>query len=198
MASLDLMFEDFAIAHGEPTGDNGYLLATTISPEPPKHDPARLYSFRNGINAYSVRTDLQYKLQYNPALRLDKKWCMSGSSTPNTDTTVTTTSFHPSSTLPVTNMFLLPGGRYLVLVHVDGLRLWDLGFPVSSLFRDKPTSPHSVETWFFDAPTQDAVVKAVLDAASKPAWGGKSNFNLSYCTEPSDGQTSPYVILFFL
>ncbi|KXT16235.1 hypothetical protein AC579_6933 [Pseudocercospora musae] len=73
MANSDVMFEDFALAHEDPSGPNGYLLATTISPEPPKHDPGRLYNFRNSVSQFSVRTDLQYKLQYNPALSLDKK-----------------------------------------------------------------------------------------------------------------------------
>lgn len=66
----DSMFEDFAASIQDA---NGSLLATTLCPEPPKHDPGRLYEFRNSINQFSVRTDLQYKLQYNPKLRLDKK-----------------------------------------------------------------------------------------------------------------------------
>ncbi|KAF2170167.1 hypothetical protein M409DRAFT_19773 [Zasmidium cellare ATCC 36951] len=70
MAKVDLLFDDFATALAE---GNGYMLADCISPEPPAHDPGRLYHFRNGINQFSVRTDLQYKLQYNPVLRLDKK-----------------------------------------------------------------------------------------------------------------------------
>jgi hypothetical protein len=70
---MDVLFDDFATAHSDPSGPNGYLLATTISPEAPRHDPGRLYNFRNSINQFSVRTDLQYKLQYNPGLTLDKK-----------------------------------------------------------------------------------------------------------------------------
>lgn len=70
MAKLDLLFDDFATALAD---GNGYMLANCISPEPPAHDPGRLYHFRNGINQFSVRTDLQYKLQYNPVLRLEKK-----------------------------------------------------------------------------------------------------------------------------
>ncbi|CAK3771005.1 related to CSN12 homolog [Lecanosticta acicola] len=70
MSGIDVMFDDFATAHGD---ENGILIATTISPEPPKWDLGRLYNFRNGINQYSVKTDLQYRLQYNPVLRLDKK-----------------------------------------------------------------------------------------------------------------------------
>lgn len=70
MAKIDLLFDDFATALAEA---NGYMLADCISPEPPKHDPGRLYHFRSTINQFSVRTDLQYKLQYNPVIRLDKK-----------------------------------------------------------------------------------------------------------------------------
>lgn len=67
---LDSLWADFATAYNTP---DGYLLATTITPEPPKSDPARLYSWRRWTNAYSVQTDLRYKLQYNPDLRLEKK-----------------------------------------------------------------------------------------------------------------------------
>lgn len=67
---MDSIFEDFAAANA--TG-NGYALASTISPEPPSHDPARLYSFYRSTNAFSVQTDLRYKLQYNPKLQLDKQ-----------------------------------------------------------------------------------------------------------------------------
>lgn len=70
MSNLDLLFDDFGTAQAQ---ENGYLLASTISPVPPKHDPGRLYNFRNGINQFSVRTDLQYRLQYNPGLQLDKQ-----------------------------------------------------------------------------------------------------------------------------
>jgi len=71
MSNLDIpLFSDFAAAQN---ALNGYLLATTISPEPPKSDPARLYSFQRSTNAYSVPTDLQYKLQWNTEMSLPKK-----------------------------------------------------------------------------------------------------------------------------
>lgn len=132
------------------------------------------------------------------ALRLDKRWCKSGSSTPNTDATVTTTSFKPLTDLPVENMFLLPGGRYLVLVHVDGLRLWDLQFPVPTAFHDVTSSPYLAETWLFDETTPATIFDTVFDAATRPAWGGKSSFFFSYCTKPCDGPILPLVNLFSL
>lgn len=67
---MDAVFVDFASAYN--TLD-GYLLATTLSPEPPASDPARLYSFHRSSNSYSIATDLRYKLQYNPDIQLDKK-----------------------------------------------------------------------------------------------------------------------------
>lgn len=67
---MDAIFEEFAAANAT---EQGYALATTISPEPPKHDPARLYSFYRSTNEFSVQTDLRYKLQYNPNLHLDKQ-----------------------------------------------------------------------------------------------------------------------------
>jgi hypothetical protein len=60
---MDALFVDFAVAQNK---EQGYLLASTISPEPPKTDPARLYNFHRSTNAYSLETDLRYKLQYNP------------------------------------------------------------------------------------------------------------------------------------
>jgi len=67
---MDALWVDFATAQN--TRD-GYLLATTITPDPPKSDPARLYNFRRSSNEHSIQTDLRYKLQYNPRLQLDKK-----------------------------------------------------------------------------------------------------------------------------
>ncbi|TKA73653.1 hypothetical protein B0A55_06502 [Friedmanniomyces simplex] len=67
---MDALWDDFATAQNT---CNGYLLATTISPEPPATDPARLYNFSRWTNAYSVQTDLRYKLQYNPSVHLEKK-----------------------------------------------------------------------------------------------------------------------------
>ncbi|KAK3645450.1 COP9 signalosome (CSN) subunit [Elasticomyces elasticus] len=66
---MDGLWDDFAKAN-ETT--DGYLLATTISPEAPASDPARLYNWPKWTNAYSLQTDLRYKLQYNPGLSLNK------------------------------------------------------------------------------------------------------------------------------
>lgn len=67
---MDALWDDFAKAQND---EDGYLLAATITPEPPTSDPARLYNFSRWTNDYSVQTDLRYKLQYNPALHLGKK-----------------------------------------------------------------------------------------------------------------------------
>ncbi|KAK4555791.1 COP9 signalosome (CSN) subunit [Recurvomyces mirabilis] len=66
----DSIWTDFATAQAR---EDGYLLATTISPSPPPSDPARLYNYLRWTNPGSVQTDLRYKLQYNPDLHLDKK-----------------------------------------------------------------------------------------------------------------------------
>lgn len=68
-ARMEVLFADFAAAHHN---ESGYLLASTLSPEPPQHDPARLYAFQRSSNAYSIQTDLKYQLQYNPNLKLPK------------------------------------------------------------------------------------------------------------------------------
>ena len=67
---MDAIFSEFAAADAS---EQGYALAATISPEPPKHDPARLYNFYRSTNAHSLQTDLRYRLQYNPSLQLDKQ-----------------------------------------------------------------------------------------------------------------------------
>jgi COP9 signalosome complex subunit 12 len=67
---MDTLFADFAQAYA--TSD-GYLLSTTLSPNPPRNDPGRLYAFRGSTNAHGLTTELRYKLQYNPDLQLDKK-----------------------------------------------------------------------------------------------------------------------------
>ena len=66
---MDQVFQDFGEAQSTL---NGYLLATTISPEP-VNDPGRLYNFLKSSTAPSIQTDLRYKLQYNPDLSLEKK-----------------------------------------------------------------------------------------------------------------------------
>ena len=72
MANNNSLFDDFATAYALPR-EAGNILATTICPEPPQYDPGRLYNFRSSMKEFSVRTDLQYKIQYNPAIRLEKK-----------------------------------------------------------------------------------------------------------------------------
>jgi hypothetical protein len=67
---MDAIFSEFAAADAS---EQGYALAATISPEPPKHDPARLYNFYRSTNAHALQTDLRYRLQYNPNLQLDKQ-----------------------------------------------------------------------------------------------------------------------------
>lgn len=69
MADSPLLWSDFARAIKE---EDGYLLGSTICPEPPARDPARLYDFKRSINDHSIQTDLQYKLRYNPDLDLEK------------------------------------------------------------------------------------------------------------------------------
>lgn len=65
---MDTIFRDFVEAQNNQIG---YLLASTISPEPPKNDPGRLYAFNRSSNEATISTDLRYKLQYNPGLQLD-------------------------------------------------------------------------------------------------------------------------------
>lgn len=66
---MDALFQDFSIAYN---AQKGNLLASTISPEPPSDDPARLYNFLRSSNKHSIQTDLRYKLQYNPELALER------------------------------------------------------------------------------------------------------------------------------
>ncbi|KAK5171121.1 COP9 signalosome (CSN) subunit [Saxophila tyrrhenica] len=74
---MDSIFRDFAAAHNPatlPIGKApGYVLASTICPEPPADEPARFYNFLRSTNAHSITTDLKYKLQYNPDVQLSKQ-----------------------------------------------------------------------------------------------------------------------------
>ncbi|KAK3723193.1 COP9 signalosome (CSN) subunit [Vermiconidia calcicola] len=72
---MDAIFEHFAQAYNgqKGYGPDGYDLANTIRPQAPTDDPARFYNFLRSSNTYSIQTDLRYKLQYNPDLKLDKK-----------------------------------------------------------------------------------------------------------------------------
>jgi hypothetical protein len=67
---MDALFTDFAQAYAT---NDGYLLSNCLSPNPPPSDPARLYSFHRSTNAHGLATELRYKLQYNPDLKLDKQ-----------------------------------------------------------------------------------------------------------------------------
>lgn len=67
---MDAIFDEFAEAN---LNTAGYALAATISPEPPAHDPARLYNFYRGTNLHSAQGDLRYKLKYNPKLNFFDK-----------------------------------------------------------------------------------------------------------------------------
>lgn len=66
---MEAIFQDFIIAQNAKKGN---VLASTISPEPPSDDPARLYNFLRSSNPHSLQTDLRYKLQYNPELALPR------------------------------------------------------------------------------------------------------------------------------
>jgi COP9 signalosome complex subunit 12 len=68
--AVDSLWQDFTAAN---TTANGYLLASTISPEPPKHDVARLYNLRRWTNEYSLTADLRQQLQHNSDLRFERK-----------------------------------------------------------------------------------------------------------------------------
>lgn len=74
---MESIFRDFAAAHNPstlaPGQAPGYVLASTISPEPPSSEPARLYDFIRSSSPHSISTDLKYKLQYNPDLSLERK-----------------------------------------------------------------------------------------------------------------------------
>ena len=52
---------------------DGYALATTISPVPPKHDSGRLYALRRATNPYNVLNDFRYAIGQNPNFSLDRQ-----------------------------------------------------------------------------------------------------------------------------
>ncbi|KAL5532297.1 hypothetical protein ACEPAF_5866 [Sanghuangporus sanghuang] len=82
------------------------------------------------------------------AVRLDKSWNTSATSiatakpTPNAKTSESRQrTFQTPS--PVLDIFLFPGGRFVVSLHADRLRCWDLGVPHASSpgkFQDLPVA----------------------------------------------------------
>ena len=48
---------------------NGYALAETLSPVPPTNDSGRLYALQRSANAFSIQSELRYKIG---SLHLDK------------------------------------------------------------------------------------------------------------------------------
>ena len=44
---------------------NPTLLASTITPAPPSHDPGRLYALLRSTNAFSIEADVRYGIAYN-------------------------------------------------------------------------------------------------------------------------------------
>ena len=63
------IFTDFKRAIKD---ENGYLLATTLTPIPPADDAGRLYSFYRSSNHFTVQTDIRYVIIYNSDLQLSK------------------------------------------------------------------------------------------------------------------------------
>ena len=67
---MDSLFHEFSTAYGK---GQGYGLAETLSPIPPRSQPDKLRRFYRSTNHQSVRSDFQYRLLYDNAnpLRLD-------------------------------------------------------------------------------------------------------------------------------
>jgi len=66
---MEAVFNDFKQALD---AQNGYALASTISPIAPAHDAGRLYSFYRSSNAFSIQTDVRYAIIYNNDVHLTK------------------------------------------------------------------------------------------------------------------------------
>ncbi|TKA74403.1 hypothetical protein B0A49_03455 [Cryomyces minteri] len=63
------IFDDFRRAVQD---EDGYLLASTITPRAPEHDGGRLYDFYRTTNHYSVQTDFRYAIVHNNTAGLSK------------------------------------------------------------------------------------------------------------------------------
>lgn len=67
---MDAVVFDFAQAI---KAQDGYALAETLSPVPPKNDSGRLYDLRRATNAYSVLSDFRFAIGQNPNFKLDRQ-----------------------------------------------------------------------------------------------------------------------------
>lgn len=63
---MNELFEDFSKAHAL---GNGYLLAQTISPVPPPHEPHRLRRIWQSSNAHSVKGDIKHFIKSQTSSR---------------------------------------------------------------------------------------------------------------------------------
>ncbi|KAI9704046.1 MAG: COP9 signalosome (CSN) subunit [Bogoriella megaspora] len=66
---MEQMFNEF---HTAILTTNSSLLASTVTPAAPHHDPGRLYSILRSTNAYSIEADVRYGLNYGREASLRK------------------------------------------------------------------------------------------------------------------------------
>ncbi|KAK8222434.1 COP9 signalosome complex subunit 12 [Phyllosticta paracitricarpa] len=66
---MDALIDSFRRARA---GGDGYALASTITPVPPKKDAGLLYAFYRSTNAFSVQSDVRHRLASNHALHMPK------------------------------------------------------------------------------------------------------------------------------
>lgn len=66
---MDALFHEFREAIHT---DNGYALATALTPVSPLNDPDRLNSFYRASNSSSIQTDVRYAIIYNSDVKLSK------------------------------------------------------------------------------------------------------------------------------
>jgi len=67
---MEAVFKDFKDAL---EAENGYAIASTITPIAPRNDPGRLYTFYRASNAYSIQADVKYAIIYNNDIKLHKQ-----------------------------------------------------------------------------------------------------------------------------
>ncbi|THH01731.1 hypothetical protein EW145_g6861 [Phellinidium pouzarii] len=127
------------------------------------------------------------------ALRLEKRWkaiTANPSELRNVSafgTHPTSKSFEFNSVEPVCEVFLLPGGRYVVSTHHDRLRCWDLGLP--QLFRQDQDSDQLVKNhqaarcvgeWIL--PNDMDHFTSLMDAREHTNWQRDSSVCIAICS----------------
>lgn len=130
------------------------------------------------------------------ALRLDKHWKFSLNQPGFTELE----SFQHTHQLvtPASNVYLLPGGRFVITTHQDRTLCWDLGFPRSSEQRrsqDERLKVRCVGDWVFPRALVDQKYTARLETCLHMDWRTDCAVHLALCEDAIESDSRSCIVL---